>query len=1214
MTVAGDRERSSASSAVRTVLGLAARLARQWWPHLASLAAACGIVAVTIAGALGVGDSLTQGLRRLALARLGGIQAAVLADGFVRADLAAETEARMSSRSGEGAAGSGPVAAGHPAGQVVPAVVLEVTLEAAADAGRPPTAARATLLACDALPRLGFPPATATFAADTADTVAVNQTLADSLGVGPGAAVVLRITKVAEVPGDSPLGRRTAASWSRRLRVAEVLPVAGLGGFSLRPTQVTGGLVVTSLATAQATLRRSAPVANVLFAVAGPDAAARPEAAAALHAAVAPTLDDLGCSFDRPAEGAPWRLSCRRLLLAPEADAAAEKVLRPLGASPSLVFLANAMTPLVGGLPGKASIPYSTVVGIDSTSLPVGELVDDQGRLLPLPGPDEIVIDRWMADDLAAQGVPVEVGDPLEVRSFLPETLHGRVEEAAHTFRISGIAALRGAAVARDLVPTVEGITDEASIADWDPPFPFDRSRVRVTAPHDEDDAYWRQHGATPKAFVSLAAARRLAGSRFGVTTAWHVPAPAVQSPDALRASLAAAMPIDGMGMRVVPLRAEAEAAARGSTPFGSLFLALSSFVVAAGLLLEWLLFSLLVAARRRDIGILAACGWPASQIMVLLIALGAAAAGGGVLIGTLSGPLWAQALLAWLGQAWTSGVAAGSSAAFGGATARMSPGVFVPAAVAAALVSLAAVALAARRAARQNPLGLLKGKDADAAASEGRSGWGVAGLAAAGPVAAAGLAAWAGRGDPQLAVGLFFAAGAAALIGLLAGVRLLLGRSRPADQPLRTLAGLAWSGLRQGRSRAFSVAAIVACAEFLIVAVSSFSLQPPPRPHDRDSPTGGWTFLASFGTATGIDPADPVERDALGLSDDARSAIAECTIARIRSSAGDDASCVNLYAPTQPTLLGVGASFIDRGGFRFVDHAPLASASPAGPAAAVPNPWRLLERGSVPAAAGQPDGAGGLVETAPLQAAAPVPVIIDQATAQWALKLGGVGSRFDLPIEGGVARFEIVGLLEPGILQGFLIVSERSFERLFPRRSGYAMALVDAGPTADAAREARVAGAISSAWADAAATVTRTIDRLRSLQAVQNTFLSGFQALGTLGLLLGAAGVAAVQFQSVLERQPALGLMAAVGFTTARLRLVVVLETLLMVGLGLAVGTLAGCLAVVPSLVSGRAAVPIGWLGCTWAITGLAAVAAGLAAARRVVRLQPGRILAAAR
>ena len=50
MTVSDASARGAVAS-IRSVSGLAARLVWQWWPHVASLACACGIVAVTIAGA-----------------------------------------------------------------------------------------------------------------------------------------------------------------------------------------------------------------------------------------------------------------------------------------------------------------------------------------------------------------------------------------------------------------------------------------------------------------------------------------------------------------------------------------------------------------------------------------------------------------------------------------------------------------------------------------------------------------------------------------------------------------------------------------------------------------------------------------------------------------------------------------------------------------------------------------------------------------------------------------------------------------------------------------------------------------------------------------------------------------------------------------------------------------------------------------------------------
>ena len=160
-------------------------------------------------------------------------------------------------------------------------------------------------------------------------------------------------------------------------------------------------------------------------------------------------------------------------------------------------------------------------------------------------------------------------------------------------------------------------------------------------------------------------------------------------------------------------------------------------------------------------------------------------------------------------------------------------------------------------------------------------------------------------------------------------------------------------------------------------------------------------------------------------------------------------------------------------------------------------------------------------------------------------------------------------------------------------------MALVDAGrPLAAGRSSADVSRALEAAWADAAPEVAATADRLARLQAVQNTFLAAFQALGTLGLLLGTAGVAAVQAQGVAERRGPLALLRAVGFTPARLRSLLVLETLWTVGLGLAAGTAAGWLAVAPGLRGGR--LPLAWVAGTCALVLAAAIVACLVAISR--------------
>ena len=122
----------------------------------------------------------------------------------------------------------------------------------------------------------------------------------------------------------------------------------------------------------------------------------------------------------------------------------------------------------------------------------------------------EIALNTWAADDLGAK-----VGDEVEIVYFEPESTHGDVREQTATLRLAAILPLTGAAADRHLTPDLPGVTDQTSIGDWDPPFPFDARRVRK-----KDEAYWDQYRATPKAFVSLATGRRLWASRFGQSTA----------------------------------------------------------------------------------------------------------------------------------------------------------------------------------------------------------------------------------------------------------------------------------------------------------------------------------------------------------------------------------------------------------------------------------------------------------------------------------------------------------------------------------------------------------------------------------------------------------------------------------------------------------------------------------------------------------------------
>jgi hypothetical protein len=126
---------------------------------------------------------------------------------------------------------------------------------------------------------------------------------------------------------------------------------------------------------------------------------------------------------------------------------------------------------------------------------------------------------RVLATDLQ-----VKVGDRVRM-TYHQIGSHGELPEVEQVLRVAGIVAMTGPAIDRGLAPQVRGITDAASLADWEQPFPMDLDRVT-----QRDDDYWNQYRATPKLFVSLASGRQLWPSRFGSATSLLLAVPAGKS------------------------------------------------------------------------------------------------------------------------------------------------------------------------------------------------------------------------------------------------------------------------------------------------------------------------------------------------------------------------------------------------------------------------------------------------------------------------------------------------------------------------------------------------------------------------------------------------------------------------------------------------------------------------------------------------------------
>jgi len=369
----------------------------------------------------------------------------------------------------------------------------------------------------------------------------------------------------------------------------------------------------------------------------------------------------------------------------------------------------------------------------------------------------------------------------------------------------------------------------------------------------------------------------------------------------------------------------------------------------------------------------------------------------------------------------------------------------------------------------------------------------------------------------------------------------------------------------RRQSGRSLLTAGLVASACFLIVALEAFHLDVDPGSHERKSGTGGYTHYAESAVPLLYDLNSKTGRESLNVDPIVGRVLDDVSFISFRLRPGEGSGCTNLYHPTQPRILGATPAMLERGGFAF-------SSTMAQTQAERENPWKLLNKEF-------PDGA--------------VPIIGDEASVLWQLHLG-LGK--DLVMEDGGGRevhLRFVALLSGSALQDELVVSESSFERLFPTINGYNFFLIESQLT----KIDDVEHALEEQLAPFGFDVGTTSARLAGYLVVQNTYLRTFQTLGGFGLILGTIGLAAVLLRNVWERRGELALMQAGGFSKKNLGLIVLGENLWLLLLGLVTGTVSALWAVAPHLVTRAGAIPWLSLGSTLMIVLVVGVLAGVVA-----------------
>ena len=903
--------------------------------------------------------------------------------------------------------------------------------------------------------------------------IAINEALQRELNVQVGDALLVNFPQVGDIHPEFLFGQRDASETiqSLRLTVSEVIPTQNAGRFSLRPHQSLPLNAFISLPFLQKALGQPGKV-NALF-------TAEPREISASELAL--TLDALGLKIRE--HETHFELQSEQYLLKPPLSDIALSIATENGipALPTFTYLANTIT-----ANGK-TIPYSTIV-----ALPI-----DEDEFAVTLADDEIILNTWAADELG-----VEVGDGVDITYYRIGASEEYITETAN-FRLKAITPIQGLAADQGIIPEFPGIHDTADISEWDSPFPLDYSRIRA-----QDEKYWDEYRATPKAFITLATGKRLWKNRFGDITSLRIavggPSLSRNAGSAPRArfenALLERIQPEQIGFQFLSLRADGLQAAAGTTDFGMLFSGLSLLIIFSVSYLIEMLFRIGVEQRSREIGILRAVGYPLATIRRRFLAEAGILAGIGTVIGCGFAIGYAQLMLFGLKNWWLPAIG----------TPFVELHVRGVSLLIGVLISLGVVLFSIQVTIRR------LGKSPTASLLAGVSDFAAVGAQAESPemltrsqsvmrliyicvfvfaILMVIILWW--RDNPILI--LLASTLSTVSVGWLAFDRWLSSQKVPKHLTRRRFA-LKNAARHPNHSKGCVITVSLACC--IVVAVGVNRQEAPPQT------TYAFVAEAVLPLHHNLNTEDG--RFALGFSDEESELLSESEVIPFRLLPGEDISCLNLYQPQRPAILGISDAVLDE------------------------NPWRQIRR--------QGDE---------------VIALADENSVRWVLHME---PQDDLVVEDEFGN--PLGLhlhtVQNSLFQGQLIISESNFTKFFPSQSGYGYFLIKTPPEL---RE-ETAQVLERTLGDYGFDVTSASARLASYRNVTNTYISTFQSLGGLGVILGTFGLALVLFRNVIERRGELATLRAFGFRRSLLSWMLFLESTFLLTVGMLIGIAAGLVA----------------------------------------------------
>lgn len=920
--------------------------------------------------------------------------------------------------------------------------------------------------------------------------VIVNSQTAEKLKLQVGDELFIRVEKVSFVTENAPFVPTDNNSSAMRMKVKAIADEYSFGDFNVQSSQITPYTVFFSLSKLS-NLSFKGDFANLML------LSENNKSVSEINNALKKcwTIDVINLKIRNIESQKKWELTSDKVFIEDTILSVLQK--NNLKPEPQFTYLINFMRAK------NQSTPYSFVSALSHYRN--YQLKDN-----------EIIINSWLAEDLGAK-----VNDTIQLQYFTLESFR-KLEEQTTAFIVKDIVKIEGFAADSLLMPAFEGLTGVDKCSDWEAGIPVDYAKIR-----DKDEAWWKKHRGTPKAFISYSKAVELWGMNFGNSTAIRFDNQADTT--FIKQTILNGLQPANLGFNVHDIKRNAGWSANNAVDFAQLFLGLSFFLILAAFLLSGLLFSMLLVQRKKELGIYRSMGISQKTVLRIFFGEGMLNAFLSSLIGVFVGILLSQLVLIFLNSIWNDIVRTNSVQLF-----------INPSSLAIGFISNCIIAgfviyrITHNFFKKQvNELNRnIQNFDVKHSTKNKKISWWIGTLSG---ILIIGLLVFSFQSKLYQNSSVFMLIGFLLLISFtswLAFFLLKISASQP--EQVKTF-NLALRNLTFDLKRNLIIICILSIGIFIVISTGANRVDFSRNASNNSSGTGGYAFFIETNLPVNADLSTTEGKEKLGIEGE----YADLEFVQLLKYTADDASCLNLNRIIQPSILGVNPDVLSkRNAFYFADSN-------------TKNPtWEMLNQ--------------------PL-AKNCIPAVADQTVIIWGMGKA-VGDSILYTNEAGDSIYLVlVGALESSVFQGNMLISKQNFEKHFPTISGSKIILADVQDE----QQEFLKENMESAFRNYGANIQSAPERLAMFNSVTNTYLDIFLALGGIALIIGTLGIAILIFRSIQSRTSQYAMMQAIGINRARIRRILFYEFSIILFAGIISGILSAIVASLPNLISANTAVP---------------------------------------